>query len=368
MHTEYFSITIRAPTAATDRVVPREIAAPALACPRAPGDTSDLMPIGTDATTASDILAAGGVVAIPTETVYGLAASIAHPEAVARVFAIKGRPLGHPLIVHLARRADLPRYASVIPAGAQRLADAFWPGPLTMILPRTDAVPELVTGGAATVGLRMPDHPLTLDVIARTGAPIAAPSANRFGSVSPTTAAHVAADLGDDVDYILDGGPCNIGVESTIVEFADAGNARLLRPGGLAESDLQAVLGAPLGAAAADSAPAPGTLASHYATRAQVIACQPRDLHAVLTRTHGPVAVLTPHSSAGAVAAFAPAHTCVVADDNLAFARELYARLRELDATGVNTIVAVLPSPSGLGAAIIDRLLRAASPRPREMT
>ena len=165
------------------------------------------------------VLRAGGLVALPTETVYGLAADAANPQAVARVFALKGRPATHPLIVHIAATAVLEQWAADVPAGARRLAEAFWPGPLTLILKRQPQVLDAVTGGQDSVGLRVPAHPLALAVLAEFDGGIAAPSANRYGRVSPTTADHVREEFGDAVDFILDGGPCRLGIESTIVSF-----------------------------------------------------------------------------------------------------------------------------------------------------
>ncbi|MEJ5211921.1 MAG: L-threonylcarbamoyladenylate synthase, partial [Burkholderiales bacterium] len=176
--------------------------------------------MSTDLDRAVALLRAGGVVAIPTETVYGLAADARNPQAVRRVFAIKGRPADHPLIVHIAAAESLPQWARDIPDAAWRLAGRFWPGPLTLILRRAPGVPDEVTGGQDTVGLRVPDHPLTLELLRRFGGGLAAPSANRFGHVSPTRPEHVAQELGEAVDLILDGGPCSVGVESTILDLS----------------------------------------------------------------------------------------------------------------------------------------------------
>ena len=188
--------------------------------------------VSSDVVAAVAVLRRGGLVAFPTETVYGLGADAANPAAVGRIFAVKGRPRSHPVIVHLAEATAVKAWAADVPPDAWALAEAFWPGPLTLILPRADHVPDAVTGGAATVGLRVPNQPLALELLSAFGSGIAAPSANRFGRVSPTTAAHVRADLGTAVDLVLDGGPCAVGVESTIVDLS-RGAPRVLRLGGL---------------------------------------------------------------------------------------------------------------------------------------
>jgi len=316
--------------------------------------------IGTDLAHAARVLAAGGLVAFPTETVYGLGADAGSAAAVARIFAAKGRPRAHPLIVHLPGPADLDRWAAEVPDAARRLAARFWPGPLTLVVRRGPDVIDEVTGGAATVGLRVPAHPVALALLGEFGRALAAPSANRFGAVSPTSAAHVAADLGDAVDYIVDGGPCQVGVESTIVDLS-AGAPSLLRPGGVPREAIEAVLGCRLVTGAAT--PAPGTLPSHYAPRTRVVTAAADRLAEVAAAAAPPVAILAPASLvAGAVL---PAGVTVAplpdaADDA---ARDLYAILRDLDGRGFATIVAVLPDEVGLGTAVADRLRRAAGPR-----
>ena len=225
---------------------------------------------------AVEILRQGGVVALPTETVYGLAANAEDELAVRRVFAIKGRPATHPLIVHLAGAEALPDWARHIPKEARRLADAFWPGPLTLVLPRTSRATDAVTGGQDTVALRVPSHPVALAVLRELGGGLAAPSANRFGRVSPTTAEHVRVDLGDDVDLILDGGPCTVGVESTIVDLS-SGAPAILRPGGLAAEELERVLGRPVPVRTSSTVRVSGSLASHYAPRVGVVLVEPSE-------------------------------------------------------------------------------------------
>ena len=200
-----------------------------------------------DVDRALAVLRAGGLVAIPTETVYGLAADASNPEAVRRIFAVKRRPADHPLIVHIADQAEMNDWAAILPDAAVILADACWPGPLTLLVPRGSRVLDDVTGGRSTVGLRVPAHPLTLELLHRFGGGLAAPSANRFGRVSPTTADHVRADLGDEVDFVFDGGPCPIGVESTIVDCT-VDPPQVLRPGAITADEVAALLQRSLGA------------------------------------------------------------------------------------------------------------------------
>ncbi|MBX3156950.1 MAG: threonylcarbamoyl-AMP synthase [Deltaproteobacteria bacterium] len=314
---------------------------------------------GTDIARAAAALAAGGLVAFPTETVYGLGADAAREDAVARIFAAKGRPRAHPLIVHLAPGARLDDWAIDIPDVARRLAAAAWPGPLTIILAKSPRVAAATTGGARTVGLRVPAHPLAQQLLAAFGGGVAAPSANRFGAVSPTTADHVAADLGDRVDYLLDGGACDVGVESTIVDLS-RGHPVLLRPGGMPREAIEAIAG-PLAGADLAAPAAPGTLASHYAPRARVVAVPAEGLAAAIAAETGRIGVLAPRALE-----VEPAPDVVVRavpDDDAGMARELYAALRDLDAAGVDVVIAALPPAAGLGEAVGDRLRRASGPR-----
>ena len=315
---------------------------------------------GTDIARAAEILRAGGLVAFPTETVYGLGADASREEAAAKIFAVKGRPRAHPLIVHLAPGARLDDWAQDIPDSARRLVESAWPGPLTIILRRGPRVSLATTGGAETVGLRIPAHPLAQDLLRAFGGGIAAPSANRFGAVSPTTADHVVADLGDDVDYVLDGGPCSVGVESTIVDLS-RGVPVLLRPGGMAREAIEAIVG-PLASADAHAPAAPGTLASHYAPRAEVYAVEPAQVPSAVSAAKGRVAILAP-ASAFAAWGDLDAERYPLPDDVDGMARELYAALRDLDARGVDVVIAALPPAAGLGEAVGDRLRRAAGPR-----
>ncbi len=304
---------------------------------------------------AATRLHAGGLVAFPTETVYGLGADATAPDAVARIFAAKGRPRFNPLIAHVA---DLEAALAQgrFDADAQRLAAAFWPGPLTLVLPRapTGTVCDLACAGLATLGLRVPAHPLAAALLRAVGRPVAAPSANRSGRLSPTCAADVAADLGAELDpgrdAILDGGDCPVGVESTIVACLGEAVPVLLREGGLAREALERVLGRPLGAAGC-AVVAPGMLASHYAPAASL------RLQADALETGEAGLDFAGRLGCGAL-------DLSSAGDLAEAAANLYRHLRRLDATAPSRI-AVAPVPErGLGAAINDRLRRAAAPRP----
>jgi L-threonylcarbamoyladenylate synthase len=318
---------------------------------------------GTDIAHAVAVLRAGGLVAFPTETVYGLGADASREDAAAKIFAVKGRPRAHPLIVHLAPDARLDDWAADVPDVARTLVAAAWPGPLTVIVKRGPRVALATTGGADTVGLRVPSHPMAQALLRAFGGGIAAPSANRFGAVSPTTADHVAADLGDDVDYILDGGACDVGVESTIVDLSRA-RPVLLRPGGMPREAIEAIIG-PLEGADAEAPAAPGTLASHYAPHAEVFAVDLRDVASTVAAQQSPgrkLAVLAPRSAFSSWPSL-DAVRCPLPDDVAGMAHELYAALRDLDAQGVDVVIAALPPAAGLGEAVGDRLRRAAGPR-----
>jgi len=311
---------------------------------------------------AAHLLHAGSLVSFPTETVYGLGADARNPEAVRRVFAAKGRPAEHPLIVHLADASALSRWARAIPPGAHALAAAFWPGPLTLILPRDTNVLDVVTGGQDSVGLRVPGHPVARALLQRFvalgGDGVAAPSANRFGRVSATMALHVAEDFGGEVELILDGGPCRHGIESTIVAFT-SDEPVLLRPGALSMAELTRVLGrAPkIGSSAAPRAP--GTLASHYAPRTPTRLLPREELLSALGHvgsSTGHIAVLA-HSIEqpplfDGTWFDAPSH-------DAAYAHELYANLRALDARAADEIWIETPPDGPEWSAVRDRLRRA---------
>jgi len=309
---------------------------------------------------AVEILRAGGLVGLPTETVYGLAADADNELAVRRIFAVKRRPSSHPLIVHLAGADQVSDWARTTPPFADQLAAAFWPGPLTLVLPRSARASDAITGGQDTVALRVPNHPLTLAVLRRFGGGLAAPSANRFGHLSPTTAGHVRSELGDEVELILDGGPCAIGVESTIVDLSSA-TPRLLRPGGVPREQLEAALGVRL-QAPDPLVRAPGMLPSHYAPRAGLVLTTPQALAdevAQRLQWGASVAVL----SAGGQSLPPGARHFALPEDPAEAARTLYATLRQIDEQRFDVIVAVLPPEAGLGLAVRDRLTRAAAPR-----
>jgi L-threonylcarbamoyladenylate synthase len=244
---------------------------------------SILRPTAAAIQTAAAYLRAGELVAFPTETVYGLGADASNPQAVRRIFAAKGRPADHPVIVHLASAGGATGWAAAMPDEARALADAFWPGPLTLILPRAPHVDDIVTGGQDTVGLRVPAHPVAQELLAAFGGGIAAPSANRFGRISPTTAAHVADDVGTHVAAILDGGSCAVGIESTIVAFV-GGEPTLLRPGGIGIAALARVLGRAPARPDANAPRAPGTLAAHYAPRTPATLAAPDALLAEIAQ------------------------------------------------------------------------------------
>ncbi len=313
-----------------------------------------------DLQNAVAVLRRGGLVALPTETVYGLAADAQNELAVRQIFAVKGRPASHPLIVHLGSAAQLPDWAREVPPEAHALAAAFWPGPLTLVLRRTPRASDAVTGGQDTVALRVPAHPLALEVLRALGGGLAAPSANRFGAVSPTTAEHVRADLGKDVELVLDGGPCAVGVESTIVDLSQ-GAPEILRPGGLPQEELERVLGRKVPVRTSSEVRAPGLLPSHYAPRAGLVLVEPSALAAELTARAGQpgLCVLAPEG----VAVPDGVRVTRVPAAPEGFAHELYAKLRELDLAGCELILAVPPPQSGLGLAVRDRLRRAAAPR-----
>ncbi len=358
---------------------------------------------------AAAVLRRGGLVAFPTETVYGLGADALDPAAVARIFAAKGRPAHDPLIVHVLDAAGAAQVAAILPPAAVRLAAAFWPGPLTLVVPRGRAVPDAVSAGLDSVAVRAPAHPVARALIAAAGVPIAAPSANRFGHTSPTTAGHVMADLAGRVDLVLDGGPADIGVESTVVDCLVDPPA-VLRPGGVTLEALREVIpairssapelrAAAMEAAAADAgggeAPsgaetpplrAPGLLARHYAPRARLVLVRGADADVVdalaaaaerLVAAGRTVGLLlaaedaAPRSAAGAPGRpeTGPGRPGLVVRragpraDAPAVARALFASLRDLDGAGVDVILARDFGTAGLGLAIRDRLTRAAEGR-----
>lgn len=296
------------------------------------------------------LLKKGRLVAFPTETVYGLGADARSEAALARLYTVKGRPTDHPVIVHLGSIDWVSRWAEPDPR-ALALANKFWPGPLTMILKRKPGVPDAVTGGQDSVGLRMPSHPLALQLLNAFGDGLAAPSANRFGKVSPTTADHVRSDLGRDVDYVLDGGPCQVGVESTIVDLSTPA-VKVLRPGHITESEIEKVLGR-LQQGIAETR-APGMLKSHYAPSTPTELLSPAQLDARLRELEGTnVAVWSRRKPTGA------SYWLEAESDPRDYARTLYANLRRLDLGGYRHILVEEPPEGEAWLASRDRLRRA---------
>ena len=309
---------------------------------------------------AADMLRDGGLVAFPTETVYGLGADAESESAVRTLFAAKGRPPDHPVIVHLAEAAEMSDWATGIPPAAEQLAAAFWPGPLTMILRRSRRARDFVTGGLETVGLRVPAHPVARQLLCEFGKAIAAPSANRFGRVSPTRAEHVLQEFGHLVNVILDGGDCEVGLESTIVDLS-GGWPAILRPGAVTAEQIAALLG-PLAAPDIRSPRVSGALASHYAPRARVELIEPKQLAAraeELAAEGKKVAILTRESIRQA----ANITILPLPAGDTELARVLYASLRQVDQLGCDIALIALPAETGIGAAIADRLRKAAGPR-----
>lgn len=325
---------------------------------------------------AAAALAAGELVALPTETVYGLGARADDDAAVARIFAAKGRPADHPLIVHVPDAASAQAFAADWPPAAQRLAQAFWPGPLTLILPRRPDMAAAAAAGQSSIGLRCPAHPLAQALLRQAAAlgvaGVAAPSANRFGRVSPTRAAHVAGEFGPGL-MVLDGGDCAVGIESAIVDLS-RGFAALLRPGVLTRGQIEAVLGEPLHAPDAAAPRASGTLASHYAPAARVRLLPPAELAAALAALHMPDAAAPPAGNAAArsVAVYsrlacrppaaAPVLWQAMPDDPVAVAHQLFAVLRSFDDRGAAEIWVEQPPATPAWEGVQDRLRRAATP------
>ena len=318
--------------------------------------------------TAAEILSDGGLVGLPTETVYGLAANAYDEAAVRAIFAAKGRPQDNPLIVHIAAFEELFTLCRAVPASARRLAAAFWPGPLTMILPKSDRVSDAVSAGLDTVAVRMPSHPAARAVIEAAGVPLAAPSANLSGSPSPTTAAHVLADLRGRIPLILDGGACSVGLESTVLSLT-GDVPKVLRPGGVTPAQLEAVLGAveidyavdhPIAADARVASP--GMKYKHYAPKARVtIVDGPFEAFADYLHAHRGDGVYALCFAGEETALDAP---CVVyggADDEAEQARSLFAALRALDEAGAARVYARCPKKQGVALAVYNRLLRAAA-------
>ena len=323
---------------------------------------------------AAAILRSGGLVALPTETVYGLGANALDREAVERIFAAKSRPAWDPVIVHIADALMLDGLVEAIPESAQRLIDAFWPGPLTLLLSRTRAVPDVVTAGRPLVGVRMPSHPVALDLIRRSGVPVAAPSANRFGHISPTTAAHVLRDLDGRIDAIVDAGPASYGVESTVLDPAQC-PVMIYRPGAVTAEQIEHVAGAvkiyqaddALRHIPEEALPSPGVGIRHYAPKARLVLVEAagKDLGSCIAEAacaeQGerlgimlPAGIDVPPEIPGA-----QLYPWGNWDALQTLARGLYAGLRALDGDGCTVILCPLPPAQGLGIAVRDRLRKA---------
>jgi len=332
------------------------------------GGVYDMARVITDVSTAAAALQRGELVAFATETVYGLGGVALWPETVARIFEVKGRPTFDPLIVHVPDLAAVCQWVTAVPPLAAQLAEKFWPGPLTLVLPKAALIPDLVTSGLMSVAVRIPQHPLALELLREVGLPVAAPSANLFGRVSPTTAAHVQDQLGDRIEWILDGGPCAVGVESTVLAIPDSGPPTLLRPGGVSLEEIEDLVGpVRLLAETTEEEPcratfaqlAPGTLPQHYAPETPISLADlsrppPVGRWGVIAFQHCPhperyvaVEVLSARGNLSEAAA------------------QLFAALRRLDSRGLDGILTERFPEEGLGRAINDRLRRAAS---RELT
>ena len=325
---------------------------------------------------AAAILRAGGLVGLPTETVYGLGANALDQAAVERIFAAKGRPAWDPVIVHVADAAIVEQIVREIPEGARKLMAKFWPGPLTLLLPRSEAVPDVVTAGRPLVGVRMPAHPVALELIRRAGVPVAAPSANRFGHISPTTATHVLHDLDGRIDAVVDAGPTQRGVESTVID-ATRNPMMIYRPGAVTAEEIRVVVGAveiyteagELTEAPKEALPSPGAGLRHYAPRARLLLVDApahqlgaRLNEAASAAGNEVLGVMLPDGLA-AEGGFGAAHLFKWGrwDAPEEMARTLYAGLRALDAAGCTVILCPLPAADGIGAALRDRLRKAAT-------
>jgi L-threonylcarbamoyladenylate synthase len=307
---------------------------------------------------AAEILRKGGIVAFPTETVYGLGANTFNPIAVARIFEVKKRPYFDPLIVHVASQGGLDKLVSEIPPDAKKVIEQFWPGPLTIVLLKKEEVPEIVTSGLPTVAVRMPRHPMALSLIALSGSPIVGPSANPFGYLSPTTAEHVRNQLGNQIDFILDGGPCEVGVESTIISFKEK-RPRLLRPGGVPLEEIESIIGqVEVHPRVEDKPLAPGMLRRHYAPRTPILLdWENKNFDFNRDKKIGLLVFQEPRWS------FKFHHIEVLSKkgDFREAAANLFAAIRRLDELNLDVILAETIPEVGLGRAIMDRLRRASA-------
>lgn len=318
---------------------------------------------GTDISYAARILREGGLVAIPTETVYGLAANALDPLAVINIFKAKNRPSFDPLIVHCRDAAQVEKYAAEFPEKLRKLADRFWPGPLTLILPKTSEIPDVVSSGLNTAGFRVPRHALTLALLKEIDFPLAAPSANPFGYVSPTSAEHVEDQLRDKIDYILDGGSSPVGLESTIVGMLEDGQVCILRYGGIPVEQIEEVVGpVALRVASSASPVSPGQLDQHYAPHSTFIVCQNLEQAIEMAGSYTRCGLITPSPlpEGKVLPGSVEQHEVLSQDGNLdESAQHLFAAIRSLDKGAFEAILAVKVADEGLGRAINDRLRRA---------
>lgn len=311
---------------------------------------------------AAAIIRRGGIVAFPTETVYGLGADAFNPLAVARIFEVKRRPFFDPLIVHVACGDEIEKLVSKVPRGARMLINRFWPGPLTVVLPKREEVPDIVTAGLSSVAVRMPDHFMALSLIQEAGSPIAAPSANPFGYVSPTTAGHVREQLGDRVDLILDGGSCEVGLESTIISFLEE-RPMLLRPGGLPLEEIEAIIGkVETGPIDENSPSSPGQLPRHYAPRTPIVV---GEWKTHFNKHQGKKVGLLALREVNVSSPFKHVELLSPKGDLREAAANLFAAIRRLDALTLDLILAEPVPEDGLGLAIMDRLRRASETKPQ---
>lgn len=309
---------------------------------------------------AAELLRRGGLVAFPTETVYGLGADASNDRAIAKVYEAKGRPVGHPLIVHIANVDQLRLWSTTTDPRVEALAREFWPGPLTLIVPRSERASLAATGGRETVGLRVPDHALSRELLVEFGGGVVGPSANRFGHVSPTTTAHVMADLDGRIDAVLDGGPCEVGIESTIVELVGDGPAVMLRPGGVTVAELETALGEVVLDGRSGESRAAGMLSSHYAPDAPVRVF-PASRSEMLPGSESDRPGVTVISAGPCV--LGEAAVIELGSDAASFGRGLYAALRSADAATPEQIVIVPPTSGSMLVAVLDRLAKASADR-----
>lgn len=307
---------------------------------------------------AADLLHQGELVAFPTETVYGLGADASNPEAVGKIFAAKGRPADHPLIVHIASASQLNDWAEEVPESALQLAKAFWPGPLTIILNKKACVPLAVTGGQNTVGLRVPANPVALQLLQAFGGGIAAPSANRFGRISPTLAAHVAEELNDSVACILDGGACSVGVESTIIDLSD-GQPTILRPGRITRSQLKAVLKTDIGLSSQTKIRAPGMMAVHYAPNTMALLCPADTLISMIDELCAEGKQIGVLAFSTEIANLPCLNIVQLPDQAEHYETALYSAMRQLDKLALDNILIEQPPNNEAWAAVNDRLEKA---------